>query len=566
MNGAGPLKKRILIVDDSNSFTSFVERRLVRHGFEVSVVGDVASAEEAILAGSAHFFILDLFLSGVQPRFEDTDACRLVRLLESEFHPFRRAWVGFSADPEEPAYVRWRGFYPDQVMSKDDALEDLEKMVRWIEERFEAYTPHNWQIAVQYEVGADEKLKLKSGRILKREQLQQAVEELLRLSFEKGTKLGGVAVQKLRHQGYSASLKLQVSPQTPHWTPRLYVLKAGDQEEIEREYRAHRDIGFRFFPYRAGVEEPRHLRHYSLSGLLYDFVPGAEQLKEIYDAATTPETFRRFEEIMVRAFRTLGEKLFAENERSPAAQRAMAFGDERLAGDLKYLESMCTGLERTAARVQTNKLGIDCFGQLKAIFHPDPGKADIPNSCGLWVVCRCHGDLHWQNILVLKEVDQPVLIDFSESGAGAIFRDFAKFETTLALDGTPEPLAASELALFVSSQIGASIELFDVDQSRSLGDLSSPSCRALAAISSLRSCLREALGKYVLAYENGPGVEEELTRGYYFSLWREYVRAWRWMAGRNAAPRGKRLQNLLTISRIIELHCAGGAAPEGKPS
>jgi hypothetical protein len=148
-----------------------------------------------------------------------------------------------------------------------------------------------------------------------------------------------------------------------------------------------------------------------------------------------------------------------------------------------------------------------------------------------------------------------VLIDFSETRLNqSLFRDFSKFETHLTLELLPEPPSLSALRRFVEWQVDMQ-NLVPVDWRDYVGGCVEgwPPRKALELLVLIRECLNNIINQYIQpVYLKPEGAHTELRRCYYFSLWREYMRAWSWML--HVSPIRK-VQNLVTISRIVELCC-----------
>lgn len=532
------LKKRIMIVDDDENFSYFLRQELEERGYEIVTAKTEAEAAEEIRHGSAQFFIFDLFLENVEDEYEKTSPYRLLKLLGEHYN--KNAWIGWSnVNDRNGAFRYWVSEYSDQIRQK--ALGDAETY-EWIDQRFARVL--NWDFVFVYFPG-DEKLVLQCGAVLEGERLKTAVEELARMLIDRPSPIFRLTAKALPDQGHGNALKLQLTPSVKRGRPNWYVLKAGQKVDIEKEYSSYRDF-VRHYAFRHPVSAigSKALRRNSMGGLLYHFVRHASQLREYYDVNPSESVGRVIANLFDEIIGVWSDPHVESND-----LRAMTFNDERAERDVEFLSNMMAGLLDDDCDYGAEKLELKYGSESIVLFNPNPFLGFLANPLALWIEGLAHGDLHSGNVLVLEGTEEPVLIDFSETGENhAIFRDFAKFEAHAALELLAEPPDLVAVKKFIAWQIDPN-SFVPSDWSGRSDDW--PEEKALGVIRQVRQWLREHIR------ENLPGryrklSDNELFLGYHFALWREYVRTWSWMA--ESSPL-RRLQNLATASRIVELYC-----------
>ena len=548
------LKRRILVVDDDGEvLLKFLPPLLQQRGFEVTTAQTLEQAEEEIRRGHAHFYVLDLYLTTTVEHLRETKIPALLAAIAAHGSGQPRAWMVWTGETKRKRIAReYSDKHSDQLFPKEDDFSlNVELIVRLFNER----TPHNWQIPVEYNVGP-ETLTLSGGLKLEGTDLWADIEELLRLLIDRDGPFTKLTVTELLEQGYSRTLKLRVRPKVQGTgRPVEFVLKVGDADAVEREYGNYRRlVSSREFLPRVNALAPREVRRHRIGALLYEFARGAESLRDLFFACKTRKDADRLKKIVQKLFEVIANAWFrGVVPEEGQLQLSRAFSDEgEVRRDVGYLEGMVLGLcESHAAQAASVRLAFQ--ERSVEIRRPYPS-AELNSPVGLWITLPGHGDLHTGNVLVFER-SVPVLIDFSETAENqALFRDFAKFEAHLALDLVPEPPDLQAIAQFIGWQIDGTSLALRADPARfSEGAKEDwPGGWALEAIALVRACFGRIIERYISAVYKTNGFPRELLVGYYLSLWREYVRAWRWM-GRSSDLR--RLQNLLTIDRIIDQCC-----------
>jgi uncharacterized protein associated with vWA-MoxR-VMAP ternary system len=372
-------------------------------------------------------------------------------------------------------------------------------------------------------------------------------------------------VRLMPFQGYGRTLKFKVKPFLRTGTAGGYLLKTGNKPEIEKEYGGYQDlIRPHSFPRRANLDDrPVVVRRYSLAALLYELVEEARQLKELYDDCASLEDLERLTGVIEKVFKEIAWAWF---KNAPVLEGQCLWsgtfgGAEKNAAeeDAGSLDAVLAGLSSAAGRHDGERLSLVIGEERIEVFNPDPFSnlfEDAEKPVGFLIKTPSHGDLHSGNILVLNESGLPVLIDFSEARRNqSLFRDFAKLEAHLALDLLPEPSALQPLRKLIEWQVDWKNL---VPLAKSLTTEHFPTMKTVAIIARIRKCMVEIIDNYVASITIASSPGPQLLYAYYFALWREYVRAWTWMA--DSSPM-KRLQNLMTISRIVEI-CFGSGPTE----
>ena len=125
------------------------------------------------------------------------------------------------------------------------------------------------------------------------------------------------------------------------------------------------------------------------------------------------------------------------------------------------------GFSPTAERIECEELGITFANPFRFLLTEYAARK---NKTQLWYQCVTHGDLNPRNILV-DELDNLYVIDFSETRLRNAVSDFARMETVLKFE-TPRVEATDDVARLVKFEMGrAEIKsLADVPPNRYKGN------------------------------------------------------------------------------------------------
>jgi hypothetical protein len=125
------------------------------------------------------------------------------------------------------------------------------------------------------------------------------------------------------------------------------------------------------------------------------------------------------------------------------------------------------GFSPTADRIECEELGVTFANPFRFLRTEYPKRS---NQSQLWYQSVTHGDLNPRNILV-DELDNLYIIDFSETGLRNIVSDFARMETVLKFE-TTRVESSADVARLVEFELGLAEmnSLSDIPPNRYRGD------------------------------------------------------------------------------------------------
>jgi len=252
--------------------------------------------------------------------------------------------------------------------------------------------------------------------------------------------------------GRGGGFVLIVTPERDQQPQRSHIVKCGERQIIAREHRNYVEHVRPYVDFAAYLTEERPIETLHFGLLKYHIAFG-----DIDETLTFAEFYRRNPGGLVRqSLRNLFGKVLAPWQRGAAAVRSQngslcRFYEDRLLfrsrGLTADLATEWSAIGETIRRVTRdapspvsvrarNGTLIWTIGE-RTIDLPDPHSYldGIRAGCSSlfgdrYLACRCHGDLHVENIRVTDDA-QTYLIDFEYAGWGPLLQDAAELESAI---------------------------------------------------------------------------------------------------------------------------------------
>jgi CheY-like chemotaxis protein len=254
--------------------------------------------------------------------------------------------------------------------------------------------------------------------------------------------------------GRGGGFVLIVTPEQDQQPQRSQIVKCGERQIIAREHRNHQDHVRPFVNFAAHLTEERPIETLHFGLLQYQITFG-----DIDETLTFAEFYRRNTSASIRqAIWNLFERVLAPWQRGSAATRSergslCRFYEDRLlfrgrsqAANLANMWDAVGNAIRDAIRDTPAPIGIRArngvlswvFGD-RTIELPEPHSylaairgGQSPLFGDSYLACRCHGDLHVENIRVTDDA-LTYLIDFEYTGWGPLLQDAVELESSILL-------------------------------------------------------------------------------------------------------------------------------------
>lgn len=547
----GNIKRHILLVDDEPGFLKSVKPSLEKRGF---IIDCPASSEEVIQKikdKSHHFYIFDLHFEAFI--HSDPTAGKFIRTMKEHLPKYLEdSWVVLTADDEQSDSFKFiSDMSPQHIRKKDD----LEKIIEWILECFNEFTPYNWLLEIEDTIENIE-FSLSEGIKLSGIEALGEVEELIRFFFRREAY---IAVSYLQEQGYSSSVLLSAAPRanSRKFKSLWYVIKIGKKELCKREKDNYINyVKSTDFKNKALLIDDASTIG-SLGGLLFELKKESKPLKNLYIDARSDADFNKVKNLVLDMLDELDYTWYSE------ANLESSIIARRLFNDIS-MDELSRKFSSIFTEITDNNLHIIWqVGDYRVVLN-NPLKYIPPKNDGVcdYVYCLVHGDLHLGNILVQKQWRKsiPILIDFASINPdNPLFRDFAKLEEHILID---------LLTLEDSLSVEVANKLLDcaslVTKSESLNNYEIPrmDSRQFENTHKLISEIRKKLYKISTrilkgkVYEMNEKMEKILLRGYLYSLLKELINSWYWLESFSPT---KKMLNLMVISKIIDRYCKAGS-------
>lgn len=440
----------ILIVDDLRDVRNSLLGVLRDQGYRAAAAPDRAEALRLLAEQPFHVALVDVRLDERDARNEDG-----LRLMH-DIH---------GSDPSV-AIVIMTGY--GQVNMVRDALQPVrgkaapaiafvEKKGVWIQElldlipqAIEQHVKVNFDLEIQPQGGAIQqilrKLRFNEAQAPSPERLQAESADMLRMLFDDCQRIDVEVLQR----GFSGVAVLKVTPvysERGLGEPR--IAKIGPHERVENEIVRYKNyvqgiVGGHRFPTALQTARTRNL-----SGIVYTFagLGGIQDFSEFYslqDAPSVCQVITNLFDDTCRPFRSAGKINVEPVDLKAFYLEHLNLKPERLE---KAMPAMLSGRHPFRPRPTP---GAILFDGREILIDPSAYllALDLRMPTALAII---HGDLYGHNILVDRHAET-WLIDFSSTGRGPVFQDFAMFENFVrficASDLSPQQALAWEQAFF----------------------------------------------------------------------------------------------------------------------
>ncbi len=440
-------KCHVLLVDDDRALLKVLATLLTSEGFVVESATNYSDALALFEQRCFHVAVIDVRLDEHDPhnrdglrlmahiRARDPSTGVIVLTQHAEYDVVMQALKPLAtaqlADP-----VRENSHPPaSDFLTKVPA--HLTQLPATVARVFEEVVHINWALTV---IDADHLLSLLPQRLRftpavspPRAQLEREIEELVRKLFV-GWQRVEISSVSVEQQGASKAVVLRAAPYKADGPGALTIVKLGEYPLIEREVKRYREfIEGRVTNNRCPTAIMPVRRTRSIGGMLYTFLGMGGVVQDFAQFFHHTDDQARIDQVLHNLY---GETLLNQH------------GSTKTYRENADLRAVYTDLLRLNADELHTTL-TDLLTRVRAIVRPSnkrkfwlPTGMPLANPVeyaltadftGAYHESIIHGDLHAHNVLV-DHRDETWLIDFANTGRGALLHDYIALEAALLVE------------------------------------------------------------------------------------------------------------------------------------
>lgn len=403
----------ILIMEDEEEWREILRETLEEGGFHADFAETIQEAKDLLRERFYHMLILDIRMEDRDPSNVDgmnllaslredgsIDAFKILIVTGHVVH-MRDAFHSFKVED----FIYKRGF-------------DGEAFISEIRELVDSGLRYNINLEILWD--GDRDLARQAGGLAGAE-----LEDLLCRLFHKAER---IAVRSMASDRASSQLML-VDASYPSGGVKRFVVKVGDPQSIDREYRKfkeHVETSSEGGYYTAAVTIRRTMR---LGGIVYSLVGTTNEKVQDFGCYFRHVHSSSIRQILEALFCDVCGNWYENRSVRRAVDLRTAYRDP---SDLSLYEverSSLDGLE--TVRYDNEYLYIESIGGDVAFVRPSYALLD-KNLMRETHICTTHGRLQPQNILV-DNLDHVWLIGFENTGQTHFLRDVAELDSSLRL-------------------------------------------------------------------------------------------------------------------------------------
>jgi CheY-like chemotaxis protein len=419
---------RILVVDDQEEWRDEIGASLKRGGFHVDTVVSLGQALQSLKENFYHLMILDIRMDETDP--DNYEGMDLLRSLGERGEAMKIVVLSAHGTP---GLMResFKEYKVADFIQKEEF--DNQNFLQQVRQILTTELQINLNLLVHWEHGSAEQavvnLSVPQGRVKRDSPLQLQIaselDDLLCRLFYQSERL----LVRPMTPGRSGAAVLWAQPFNEEGAGRRVIVKYGEQEKIEQEYRHFKEyvepfigggrsttvLALRRTPHLGGIE-------YSLLGTTNEHV---ESFESFYKRADVPQ----IKEMLNHLFQGTCGNWYANSGRLELHDLTADY--EELLG--LSLENLDRTLNENLKSIQGKRdLQFRTLSVPRTFTNPILALGDQHLRRSTYV-CITHGDFNEQNILV-DDKGQAWLIDFMRTGRGHILRDIAQLDSVVRLN------------------------------------------------------------------------------------------------------------------------------------
>ncbi len=440
---------KILLVDDSAELLRMLTRLLTFEGYPVRTASSREEALEILRAERFHVAVIDVRLDNRDPyNYEGLQLMYDLRSLDPSTGVIlltNRADLNIA---REALYAVAGELDPAFEISRTPASAFLEKTpeaLRWlpnvIRQILREVVQLNWDVQIvdlqQFMVLIPRRMRFDNSPDIP--QLQIELEELLHKLFAEYDRIEIRTIEE-QNQGNSKAFVFQVSAfPCDGGTCPLMIAKVGEYSSIEKEVRRFRNYIERWGN---GGRNPSALlsvrRTRNLGGLIYQFDGLDGNVRDFAQFFHNTRDSALIADVIANLFMdTLspehrGKRSIHKNvDLRPIYLKHLRLNEPELQEKLDELVNIARSLGKSSLSqkfwFQTETPLIDPLEFMRRA-----------NFVASYVETTIHGDLHSHNVLI-DWCNETWLIDFANTGKGALLQDYATFEASILIENNEQP-------------------------------------------------------------------------------------------------------------------------------
>jgi CheY-like chemotaxis protein/thiamine kinase-like enzyme len=434
-------KGRILIVENEGRWREALTAILSQEGFQVDAVGTTAQAKECLRQGFYHFAILDIRLDDDSDSKDNEGFNLLLELKDKRLQEAMAVVVLSAFGTKEQMREAFSKHKVVDFIDKAD-FDDME-FTRQVQQIFANKIRANFSLEIHWPTGKGPEqqvgnLRYGGAPVKKKPELRDLLaleldDLLCRLFYQAKSLL----VESMT-PGYSGSSVLLATPFYEAGAGQQVVVKFGDPDLIEAEYRHFMEFVQKFISGARSTNVLDWQRITHLGGIAYSLLGSASHRLENFGSFYRRATHGQINEVLSHLFLDTCKQWYANPGRlqlhnlTEEYTRMLRLTPENLGQALHDLKSAQGG----------EKLRLNSLTSERSFINPVAaitGQQLIKST----YVCITHGDLNESNFLV-DEAGHTWLIDFGRTGPGHILRDIAELDAAVRIELLAETEATLE--------------------------------------------------------------------------------------------------------------------------
>lgn len=554
----GEAKKRILIINSDSLLYESLKPKLESIGYDLDYAMTKSDAKRMFVEKPYYYIIIDFYFDNYSPKkpggkvfLKELNESDLIEYDNIKDRVFKSS-VFVTSDKD--VINEWEDISKVDILYKND----LSVLVDLIDNRFKNNETYNWDIIIEDNLEEKDIILISRNKIIlidnRKKVLCERVELLLRMLFKDKINLKKIIVTKYYEQGHSGALILRVIPQynISNFDVQKYLIKIQSNDRCNKENQNYINIvsgtGFANKANIVGVA----YQYDNIGALLYEIKKSTKTLRQYIEE---PMRFNeKVQEWLNKIIRELEENWY-----SKVTWKDGFFSKEQFQGiyDTVNIREIFTQVfPEFNSQIENDIISINIYDQVFELNNPlkrypfrDIEVTKNPESL-------IHGDLHFGNIMIQNENDNPYIIDYLSIRRGHTFCDFAKLEESLindemGLNDYSDDIVCSHLMIIPGLLLNSSIS--ESYKNIKKNNLHIKTQNLIMLISEIRSLAYNVIKRIMGAENIGLDYDFYFYKQYYISLLREMMLSWYWIKDYSKVHR---ILNLMIVSNLID-YCYG---------